>query len=314
MDSLNIDRPIYPFRWNIQERSQLGKLLEAAARPGEDEKDPFRDNLLRTWYGGVEAALTRFMEALIACSARAIGLCGNSELFFVGRSPESMYDFLSGLLFDTEWSERLTQLHFSTGFWRWGESDLMDNLSEIKGYFAYVGLDPVALAARERPVAFVDIVASGDTFGALAYLLRSWCREVGADWPAVRRKLRVVALAERNKPSPKAHRWFQHVDWLDLYERGAIKSASISSGLFHYLGGSQPKASQSHQPYRWGKEELLVPRYDRDTLAGLRMAVTLFDAGREVVWRDMLTHELCRQPAMQHGWFRDLVIQLRKRA
>src|SRR5688572_11669531 len=317
MDTLGMHRPICPFRWNIQERSQLGKLLEAAVRLREDNKDPFRDNLLRTWGGtdyDVQVALNGFMAELIQCSARAIGLCSDSDLFFVGRSPESLYDFLSGLLFDTDWIERLNLLHFSTGCWRWNDSGFKVYLSELKGYFTSMGLDPLTLATRARPVAFVDIVASGDTMGALAHLLRHWCLEVGADWPAVRRKLRVVALTERDKPSPNTHRWFQNVAWLGLIDARAIKSVSISTELFHYLGGSQPKASQSHHPYWWGNLALLEPHYDPETLAGLRMAVTLFDAGREAEWRRSLARELSRQPAMRYGWFRDLVLQLRKRA
>jgi hypothetical protein len=319
MDITEELEPVHPFRWNIQERSQLGNLLEAAVRPAEGERDPFERGLSWEWSygpdGEVSFALGGFMVELMRSCARSISLCDNSDLFFVGRSPESMFDFLSGALLETSWYERLNLLHFSTGCWTWKEDRnlLLETLPMLKTYLTSMGLEPRALARRERPIAFVDIVASGDTLITLANLLRAWCIEVGADWPAVRRKLRVVALTERQKPRPKATRWMRNVDWEGLFERGAIKNASITSRLFHYVGGQQPKASQTHHPYWWGNISLTVPMRDRSTLAGLRMAVTLFDAGRDKGWREAFARELSAQPAMKHPWFRDLVLEVRKR-
>lgn len=42
-----------------------------------------------------------FQEQLLVACARVLALCDNSSLYFVGRSPESIFDHLSGLLFDT---------------------------------------------------------------------------------------------------------------------------------------------------------------------------------------------------------------------
>jgi hypothetical protein len=319
MDITQELEPVHPFRWNIHEHSQLGNLLEAAVRPAEGEDDPFERGLSCVWSlgpdGKVAFALGSFMVELTRCCARAISLCDNSDLFFVGRSPESMFEFLSGALLETSWHERLNLLHFSTGYWRWEDDRnlLLESLPELKTYLSAMGLETRALARRERPIAFVDIVASGDTLITLANLLRVWCLEVRADWPAVRRKLRVVALTQKQKPRPRATRWTRVVDWEGLYERGAIENTPISSRLFHYLGGEQPKAAQSYHPYWWGNVCLTVPMRDPATLAGLRMAVTLFDAGLDKGWRRALAREMVAQPAMKHPWFRDLVLEVRKR-
>ncbi|NLC24613.1 MAG: hypothetical protein GX776_09170 [Oxalobacter sp.] len=42
---------------------------------------------------------------MLPCCARIIAFAGNSDLVFVGRSPESFFDLLSGMLFDTTWLE-----------------------------------------------------------------------------------------------------------------------------------------------------------------------------------------------------------------
>jgi hypothetical protein len=80
-----------PFRWNITRRSQLGGLVEGSPPPT---------------YAG-------FIDDLQQCGARVIALCDNGDLFFVGRSPESLFDHLSGLLFDSSWARRLWLVQFS---------------------------------------------------------------------------------------------------------------------------------------------------------------------------------------------------------
>src|ERR1051326_1438314 len=59
-----------PFRWNIQKRSELGSLLD----------------------GPEAATYPAFLDDLLACCARILSYVDDSDLFFVGRSPESMFD------------------------------------------------------------------------------------------------------------------------------------------------------------------------------------------------------------------------------
>src|SRR3954454_11432729 len=82
---------IRPFRWNLAKRSELGRLVEGL-RP-ENE----------TW----------LEDALVPVLARVLAYSDDGDLFFVGRSPESLFDYLSGLLFDTSWAGRLHLLHYS---------------------------------------------------------------------------------------------------------------------------------------------------------------------------------------------------------
>ena len=70
-----------PFRWNLTHRNYLGKLIEGQRARAYDD---LRDDLL-------------------PCCSRIMAFADDSNLIFVGRSPESIFDYLSGLLFDSSW-------------------------------------------------------------------------------------------------------------------------------------------------------------------------------------------------------------------
>ena len=130
-----------PFRWNVTRREQLGRL----ALGEETESYPALLDDLRT------------------CCARVVATSEDCDLVFVGRSPESLFDYMSGAFFDTSWRDRLSLLNVS----------MMDvdrpelrigagpNVRVIREHFAALHLTPREIATRERGIAFVDLVASG---------------------------------------------------------------------------------------------------------------------------------------------------------
>src|SRR5688572_4587850 len=76
---------IVPFRWDVSRPHELGALMNAASA----------------------SAYPAFAEDLRACCAAVMAAAGDADLIFVGRSPESLYDYLRGACFDTSWRERL---------------------------------------------------------------------------------------------------------------------------------------------------------------------------------------------------------------
>src|SRR6185503_17566898 len=62
-----------PFRWDLSHRSHLGRLV--AGEPAWSYPD--------------------FIESLLTCCAKILASGGDSDLIFVGRSPESIFDHLS---------------------------------------------------------------------------------------------------------------------------------------------------------------------------------------------------------------------------
>lgn len=251
--------------------------------------------------------------ALNECSAKVVAFADDADFFFVGRSPESVFDFLSGVLLDTSWRDRLSLLHFSIGSaeaWRRAAQSPRAH-GAFQRYLSAVQLDPIALIHRPRPVALVDIVETGTTMGNLVALLHEWCLTSGCDWQALRRKLCIVGLTYRTKTSPNTWRWQQHAPWAALLAPGSIKNVSIPGLLYQYLGGAQTKVSLSHTPARWDDPRVTLPRHEPATLQALAVAVALFDQARQTAQRKAWVEVLRHQPAMKQVWCRDLVHELR---
>jgi hypothetical protein len=311
-----VSDPIYPFRWDVSKRSQLGSLLEIP----EEERAEW---ILRQTYNVAPedldpadrslSSVERFERALSLCCARVLAFCDDSDMYFVGRSPESLFDFLSGILFDTSWESRLTLLHFSASYTSLGEimSVYAAQLEQLYAYLEQIQLSPRAIAERSRPTAFVDIVLSGHTFGLLINLLHVWSKRTYPDWPAVQRKLRIVGLTERTKTSPKTWRWHQHADWVDMLEPRSVKNVSIPSTLYEYLSWRQSKTTRAYPPRDWGDTEVREPRHDHPTARmALAQAASLFDKGRDKATRRAFVTQMAEQPAMKYPWYRALAQEI----
>jgi hypothetical protein len=181
----------------------------------------------------------------------------------------------------------------------------------MRNYLQHLGLHPETIATKNHPIAFVDLVASSDTFGRLVTFLFNWSNEIKFDWNAVKRRIRIIGITERKKTSPKTWRWQQHSDWISLLGKRAVKNVSISYDLWNYLGNYQQKVSLSYTPSRWGDPSLAVPSYSQDQLMALRLAFDLFELGRTEEKREEFASLLTKEISMKHDWFRDLVIELR---
>src|SRR5215510_8083104 len=88
-----------PFRWNITNQMYLGSLVKG------EKAEVYKE----------------FFDQLLPCCSRVLAFAGDADLIFVGRSPESIFDHLSGLLFETSWFQRLELLQFSMRFYDEGE-------------------------------------------------------------------------------------------------------------------------------------------------------------------------------------------------
>jgi hypothetical protein len=304
---------------------KLGTLLEEGIPAGTTGSCSDTTTAYRTDYDG-------FLDALLACAARTIALAGDSDLVIVGRSPESLFDLLSGLLAETSWqketSQRLTLLRYSKGYTD-EDVERPNQCIAIKAFRIYMytlGLSPEKLIVRERPVALIDLVCSGDTMRQLLLLIRDWAIEEKVDWPAVRRKLCVVALVRKDDETPPRPRWKQRrdgrtgrwcwrtkADWIDeLLDRGALREVAICSHLWDFLGNLQAKSTPSYPPDDWGTETAARPSHQPYHLAGLRAARRLYAAGCTPETRERFATLLRGEKlAMREAWCRRLVQEVR---
>jgi hypothetical protein len=251
-----------------------------------------------------------FLDELVACAARVLALSADGDVYFVGRSMDSMYDLLTGALRRTSWSDRLHILPLS--MWGTAVADLSAReLNQLRVNLAAEGLDPHALARRSRPVVFVDLVASGGTLGELFGRLRQWIDDERAQWDVIRRKLRFVGVTWRKHTSPNTWRWQHEADWTSELPPRAIKNVSMRYDVWSYLGDRQPKATVSFRPYRWLDEAVSEPDRDDERLAGLAEAVALVERGARLQTRATLIRLMADEPAFREPWLRSLALELK---
>jgi hypothetical protein len=286
-----------PFRWDLLTPDQFGTLLDGVERP-------------RLW----------FIDDLTTCAGKVLARSGNGDLIFVGRSLDSMFDLLGGALEDTSWGGRLHRLPLSfavSGRWigdQWRPGRISHAQREqARQMLTGLGLSPYALARRDRPVTFVDVVHSGSTFTKLYGLLRPWIDREREPWNAIRRKLRFVGVTSRTKTSPNTFRWQQSAEWTRDLPGRAVLNVSLVWPVWSYLGNSQVKLTRSFRPENW-LAETDGPQRGEHTPKALAEALAVVEHGRTHAARRKLAQAIVSDPAIAEPWLRHLVVQLRARA
>ncbi|HVG44587.1 MAG TPA: hypothetical protein VM890_07650 [Longimicrobium sp.] len=281
-----------PFRWNVARREQLGSLVE----------------------GPPPKLKPAFMDELRDCCARVLAMAGDSGLVFVGRSPESLFDYLSGAFAGTSWDDRCVLLNVSMRYEtaEQVERESPEALRALHRQFRALRLSPADIAAGERPTAFVDFLCQGHTFGHLVGLLAHWAAREGVEFAAVRRRLRLVGITERTRNSPNTWRWYQRLPWAAAFPRSALRSVSVPYWFWTGLADDQHKVSRWHPPFAWGAEWAGTPPRDSWSIEALRFALALHERGRERAERERLAAALAARPEMRNAWLRRLVLELRR--
>lgn len=269
-----------PYRWDLVTPDQLGSLLDDVTEPD-------------AWY----------LDDLAECAGKVLARSGNGDLVFVGRSLDSMFDLLSGALQGTGRVLGRLPLSFERG--RLASSEL----ARAREMLTEIGITPAALARRDRPVTFVDVVYGGSTFTKLFGLLDDWITEERETWPAIRRKLRFVGVTSREKTSPKTWRWQQHAEWTRRLPAAAVVNVSLDPEVWSYFGDHQPKLTWPYKLHRW-REYLPEAKHDERTRQALAEAVHLVQLGRGKEVRRMIARGIDGEPALTEPWLRTLFREL----
>ncbi len=107
-------------------------------------------------------------------------------------------------------------------------------------------------------------------------------------------------------------RWQQDAPWLNDYPPSAVCNVSIPWALWGYLINEQDKVTFTNPPYTWSDPDMeLPPRFD-ENLAGLRLALQLYNDGQSKAHRRRFITELAKTTGMRHAWFRTLALELKK--
>ncbi len=250
-----------------------------------------------------------YLGALTDCTAKVLARAGGADLCFVGRSLDGMYDLLSGALEHADWHGRIDRLPLSCTHAAWSRAQVV----RFREHLASVGLSPYALARRKRPVALVDVVASGSTFTVVHERLRDWIEECREPWPVIRRTLRYVGVTSRGKPSPHHRRWHQDLEWVGTLPAGHVVNVSLDRFVWSELADHEPKLTSWFPTWRWLEAEELpgVVRH-RGVAPALARAEALVEAGRGREVRDRLVRLMARDPGFADREVRALAGALRR--
>jgi hypothetical protein len=278
-DNLLVDSLRVPFRWDLVGRDQIGSLLSGTESP-------------RLW----------FLPELLHCTGKVLARSGNGDLYFVGRSLDSMFDLLGGVLADIERGPRLRRLPFSFD----AEPLSATHLARAREVCAGLGLDPYSLVRRRKPVTFVDVVYRGRTFARLFDLLAGWVDETREPWDVARRKLRFVGVTIRERPSPHTYRWQQHASWTARLPADAVRNVSMSWDGWNYFGNYQRKLTDSFHSGRWLADPG-GPDHGERTRQALAEARAVALAGRDPGARRAIARAIRGEPGLAQPWLRALV-------
>jgi hypothetical protein len=281
-----------PFRWDLSRREQLPRLILANDDLGED------------WFA--------FEAELRTCAAKVIAAAGDTDWVFVGRSPEHLFDYLSGAFQGIAGAPSLTLLLFSLrGNIETVAQENPRALAALGSYFANERLDPNAIAAYGKAVTFIDVVDTGSTFRNLARCLQLWSSQQRCDWNAVQRRIRFLGLTARQKTSPKTWRWQQHQDWLRELPDAEVRNVSMPFWLARWMTSVLEKVTPSHTVDRWALIRGGRRKWSRERHIALKTACRLYDLGDTRSERLALAAKITRHADMSDPWLRSIVLKLR---
>ncbi|MEO3809014.1 hypothetical protein ABGB17_08420 [Sphaerisporangium sp. B11E5] len=277
--------PYQPFRWDLVRRDQLGSLLDGVA-----EFEP------------------PFLEALVECAAKILARSGDGDLYFVGRSADSVFDLLSGMLAGTSRPGRVRLLPFSYRY----ETPLRPyEVRQLRVDLEAMKVSPYKMARRDRPIVFADLVYGGHTFGHLYDLLRDWIAEEREQWDVIRLKLRFLGITARRRASPDTWRWWQDAGWPAELPRSAIANVSVPGVVWSYLGDHQEKIAPSFRRALWDDESVTEPRHTEQVTTALAEAVAYVERGRSPEVRAAMARHLAAEPTFTQPWLRRLAREIR---
>lgn len=276
-----------PFRWTLAKQEQLGSLIQ-----GESSEFDFL-----------------FYDELAACAARVLAFSNDSQLVFVGRSPENIYDYLCGVFSDTLFSNRFKYLNISNR-----DLDISDikqaypkSYLALQNHFSDLELDPASLSKSKT--CFVDLVSSGGTYKGIKQFIDMWCDESKADLVAINKHLGFVGITSRTKNSPNTERWQQHSPWLEPNKLQLVKNVSISRTYWDYLGNTQAKVTNPNRPENWQSSEILLPPRDEANIKALSRAHSIYTRG--AAEKKQFASLMVKEPSVNQRWYRNLAAALK---
>lgn len=280
----------FPFRWKIEAPDELGSLIKTDFELSD-----------------------RLLSDVRYCAARILAFSQNSRLVFVGRSLDSVHDYLTAILDNTTWHNRLLRLNISL----YGHS--LEHIQQnhpksfvsLKKYFEELDIDPIAVKSGKVPTSFVDVVYEGGTYQQIFKLLNDWSDELQSDSTAMNKKIRFIGITRRRKTSPNTWRWQQQTEWTKYLKSSNIKNVSMEYEFWDYVANYQPKITKSFTPKMWKTEASESRIYSEETIKAINEEYCLYNAGKSRIEKQLFVKELLNKQSMKLAWLRNLALEIK---
>jgi len=280
----------FPFRWKIESPEELGSLINPDFKLNE-----------------------HLLSSVRYCAARILAFSQNSRLVFVGRSLDSVHDYLTAILENTSWHNRLLRLNISL----YGQSikhiqqNYPKSFQSLKKYFEELVIDPIAIKSNKIPTSFVDVVCEGGTYEQIFKLLNDWSNDLESDSVAMNKKIRFIGITLRKKTSPNTWRWQQQAEWTKYLKSSNIKNVSMEYGFWDLVANYQPKITKAFTPKKWETEKSESPSYSEETIKALNEAHCLYNVGKTKDEKQLFVKELLNKQSMKLDWLRNLALEIK---
>lgn len=288
--------PFIPFRWDLSKKEQLGALADY----------------------DMAAIPEGYREELRQVCAKIIAFADDSNLAFVGRSPEHMFDYLSGSLNSLNEAPSLTLFQFSKAYhgshwdWRTGPRDFNSlELEALLAHLVKLEIDPLSLTRSARQLRFVDFVYVGGTFVKLLKAYRHFAEVQKADWNVVEQRLGFIGITDRQKNSPNTYRWQQDDRWLAVAGKVRTKNISVPWFFWDHCANKAEKVTPSHHRGRWLKRSVMSPEHSDEIHKALARAADIYDFASTKEERKAFSQALSATGENHQPWLRKLAHSLK---
>ncbi|WP_155297888.1 hypothetical protein [Deinococcus kurensis] len=240
-----------------------------------------------------------YLPALRAALAGVLVAAAGRDLVFVGRSPDPLRAYLSGLLGGVDAPQRVSALNVSL----LNATLTPAQTLALRPLLAGVGLRPAELTREDRRAALVDVVASGGTFAQLHRVLRGWAAGEGLGTTCVARRVSAVGLLRAGYARPGAWRWSAQPELRGVQTRSVLTDPA----LWHWLAEDGPKLAPRFPVTAWPSPPLTLPGRTDETLGALAQARALVLLGQDPAERQRMAAALIRAGGLADAGLRPLI-------
>ncbi len=249
---------------------------------------------------------TKYIKDIIETSAKILNYCRDGDIFFIGRSPENIYDFLLGAL-DSPWKDRLHLVLISmAGYEDYNSLSSMQK-SSIQSYLTNCGLHPQAIISRKRRTCLVDFVCRATTIDNFLLFMGKWVLEEKLSLGDMQSKIETI-LIQKQSDFKSSNNELYDAHYINYYGWGknSLHVFPVTDSFWLDCCDNLEKITLSYVVDAWGDSEYIEAMNYPDH-KGKEHAYVSYLYGQSKRGRKFLISHIIKQDSMRFLWFRSII-------